>query len=89
MSWTFFRLEAGFFAFYSVLGFCFICLPVEVSGTALGVNAETLLITMLLLTIGSATLLCIHTQDIVTEEVRRQMQVTPVEEWREFQESMK
>ena len=89
MSWAALRIEAGFFAFYSALGFCLICLPVEVIGAALGANVENLLASTLALTIGSATVLRIYTRDVVTEELRRQRQLMPLENWREFQESMK
>jgi len=84
-----FRVEAGFFVFYSVLGFCFICVPVEVIASALGVKVENQIITMLMFTIGSATMLRIHTHDVVMEEVRRQKEIMPLEVWREFQESLK
>ncbi|HXQ92285.1 MAG TPA: hypothetical protein VN739_04715 [Nitrososphaerales archaeon] len=86
---TTFRVEAGFFVFYSVLGFCFICVPVEVIAIALGANTENQIVIMVMFTIASATMLRIHTHDVVMEEVRRQKEITPLEEWREFQESLK
>jgi hypothetical protein len=89
MHLTAFRVEAGFFVFYSVLGFCFICLPVEVISSALGVNVENQIVTMLMFSIGSATMLRIHTHEIVVEEVGRPKKKVPLEVWREFQESLK
>ena len=89
MRLTTLRVEAGFFVFYSVLGFCFICVPVEVIGTALRVGTDTLIFSVFALTIGSATLLRIQTHEVVIQEVKREVQVIPLEEWREFQESLK
>ena len=48
-----------------------------------------MMIAMLLITIYSAVMLRFHTHDVVTEEVNRRMQIIPLEQWREFQESMK
>jgi hypothetical protein len=57
MNWKAFSTELGFFAFYSLLGFCFICVPVEVIGSALDLSLETVIIAMLLITTYSAVLL--------------------------------
>ncbi|MDA4111348.1 MAG: hypothetical protein OK439_02335 [Thaumarchaeota archaeon] len=84
------RVEAGFFAFYTLLGFCFICVPAEVVGTALDASFESLAIAIVCLTLGFATLLRVYTRDVVTHEVSRQSRIIRTEEWRqEFQESMK
>ena len=77
------------FSFYSLLGFCFICVPVEVIGSALDINFENLIITMLFLTAYSAALLRLYTREVVSEEVKRQRRIIPPNQWREFQESMK
>ena len=89
MRWTVFRVELWYFAFYSLLGFCFICVPVEIIGSALHFSFETMIIAMLLITTDSAVLLRFYTHEVVTEEVKRQIQTVPLEQWREFQESMK
>ncbi len=65
---TTFRSETGFFVFYSVLGFCFVCVPVEAIGKAVGMSIETLLITLLAFTIGSATLLSMNSHAAAKEE---------------------
>jgi hypothetical protein len=89
MNRIFLRAEAGIFVFYSILGFCFICVPVEVIGSALGANVENQIVTMLMFTIGSAIMLRIHTHDVVMEEVRRRKEIIPLGVWREYQESLK
>jgi hypothetical protein len=90
MSWyRSLRLEVGFFAFYSILGFCFVCVPAEVIGVALDAELETIAVAMLMLALGFATILRIHTHEVVAEQLNRQSRTVPLEHWKEFQESMK
>jgi hypothetical protein len=72
MNWESIRIEAGFFAFYVILGFRFICGPLALIGYVFRISNQNLLITSAILTFGSASLLSILTSGDVKEEVDRQ-----------------
>ena len=72
MNWESFRIGVGFFAFYCILAFCFICGPLALIGYVFRLGNQTLLITSGTLTITLASLLSMLTSRDVNEEVTRQ-----------------
>jgi hypothetical protein len=71
-----FRIEAGFFVYYTILGFCFICGPLAIMGYVFRLSNQTLPTTSAILTNGAATLLCILTNDDLNQELKRQRETS-------------